>query len=253
MKKGSFVWLLYIVYMVLCLPGVLHDLHRLAQGRRLGSRLARQIDGIRHQALHIRLLAGLHGLIVGIARVEVGAAPLSVGLAAIRPEDRIRRHTSRALARLGSRLGVRRGPLLALALDLARADPLSRLLRIAATAARGALEGTSLRIGVDALALVHLVRLELVGAVLVGRLTLHEAGEGLLRSLRSELLHLLLVDEVAPGLAHEARLVHLLNELGHHVAAAHEGVAAAWDSQASEIAAVAGGGGGGAGRDSHLE
>lgn len=211
------------------LPGVHHDW--LAQQRGLGRRLARQIDGIRHQAFHIRLLAGLDRLIVGVARVEVGAAALSVGLAAIRPEDRIRRHTCGALARLTLCLGVRRSPLLALALDLVRADPLGRLLRIAAAAARGALEGTSLRIGVDALALLHLVCLELVGAILLGCLTLHEAGGGLLRGLRGELLHLLLVDEVTPGLAHEGRLVHLLNELGHGVAAAHEGVPAALDSE----------------------
>ena len=220
----------------------------LAQERGLRSGLGAEVVRIGHDALNVWLASSLHVIIARLARVEVRAAALCVGLATIAPEDCIRRHTRGALGGLGSRLGVRCRPLLALALELLGADPLGRHLCVAAGAASAVLESSRLGIGVDALALVHLVRLELVGALLISDLALHKAGCSLLRGLGGELLHLLIVDEVAPGLAHEGRLVHLLNELSHGVAATNEDVATALDRETGVVTAVTGEGG----RNSHF-
>ncbi len=95
--------------------------------------------------------------------MEVRAAALGVGLAAIRPEDGVGRHTLGPHGRLGLGLGVSCGPLLVVAHLLLTDDPLGHHLGVAAGAAGLVLDGASLGVVVEEAALVELVLLEAVG------------------------------------------------------------------------------------------
>ena len=199
----------------------------------------------------LRSLGRLGCLIARLARVEVLAATLLlVVLAAIWPEHSVGWDAGRALSRLALSQRISGSPLLVVAQLALADDPLGRLLRVAAGHTRRVLEGTSLGVGVDCGALLELILLELLGAGLLGGLLLLEARGELGRRLGGELGLLQLVHGVAPQVAHEARLVHLLDELSRQVLAAHEGVARALEGGRGKVAAVAFGGGGG---DSHLE
>ena len=131
--------------------------------------------------------------------MEVGATALHVGLAAIAPEDGVRRNASRARSRLLGCLGVNCCPLLVVAQPLLSLDPLGRLLSVAAATASLELEVACLGINVNERELAHLIILDAVGTLLVTHLSLLQALGALRRLLDCEGSGLLAEDDVRPG------------------------------------------------------
>ena len=131
--------------------------------------------------------------------MEVGATALHVGLAAIAPEDGVRRNASRARSRLLGCLGVNCCPLLVVAQPLLSLDPLGRLLSVAAATASLELEVACLGINVNERELAHLIILDAVCTLLVTHLSLLQALGALRRRLDCEGSGLLAEDDVRPG------------------------------------------------------
>ena len=232
-------FIVFCYWFVQGLPGVAQgntsSHRRLGAGHWLG-----HVDRLGQERLNVRLAASLDHIIVGLSRVEVGAAALGVGLAAIRPEDGVGRHTLGPHRRLGLGLGVSGNPLLVVAHLLLTDDPLGGLLGVAADAAGLVLERTGLGVVVEEPTLVELVLLEAVGRGLISLLSLDDAGDLLGGRLRLQGSHILLVQDVAPhAVAMYHGLVELLDELGRQVLAANEGVGRALDGEAGVVAAVA--------------